>query len=68
MNDTLTRFSIASPVIPSSSLTFSNLFTIKPDGTVVRGPGFTTEDEMSLRFWQTIEDSYRLFSQGLNKS
>lgn len=31
------------------------LFTIKEDGTIVRGEGFTTEDEMSLHFWDMIE-------------
>jgi len=31
------------------------LFTIKPDGRIERGEGFTTEDEMSLRFWTMIE-------------
>jgi hypothetical protein len=31
------------------------LFTIKADGTIERGEGFTTEDEMSLHFWAMIE-------------
>ncbi len=41
------------------SLTFAlnsaPLFTIKPDGTIVRGPAFTTEDEASLKFWEHIQ-------------
>lgn len=31
------------------------LFTIKSDGSIERGEGFTTEDEMSLHFWAMIE-------------
>lgn len=31
------------------------LFSIKLDGQIERGPGFTTTDEMSLQFWQTVE-------------
>lgn len=31
------------------------LFTIKEDGSIERGEGFTTEDEMSLHFWAMIE-------------
>lgn len=34
------------------------LFTIKPDGEIVRGPAFTTEDEASLRFWDIIQKSF----------
>lgn len=33
----------------------NELFRINPDGTVVRGPAFTTVDEMSLAFWAAIE-------------
>lgn len=35
------------------------LFTIKADGTIVKGEGFTTMDEMSLRFWDMVEASRR---------
>lgn len=35
------------------------LFTIKEDGTIERGPGFTTNDEMSLKFWEAVEKSRR---------
>lgn len=35
------------------------LFRIKMDGTIERGPGFTTEDEMSLKFWEYIERARR---------
>jgi hypothetical protein len=31
------------------------LFTIKFDGTIERGPGFTTLDEMSLEFWRIVD-------------
>lgn len=30
------------------------LFTIKPDGTIIRGEAFTTNDEMSLKFWESV--------------
>lgn len=30
------------------------LFTIRPDGTMERGAGFTTNDEMSLEFWKAV--------------
>lgn len=32
------------------------LFSIKADGTITRGPAFTTVDEMSLKFWHLVED------------
>lgn len=31
------------------------LLTIKPDGTIERGPAFTTEDQASLQFWEALE-------------
>jgi hypothetical protein len=31
------------------------LFAITSDGTIVRGEGFTTVDEMSLAFWEAVE-------------
>ena len=31
------------------------LMTIHPDGTIERGPAFTTEDEASLHFWDALE-------------
>lgn len=37
------------------------LFTIKPDGAIVRGPAFTTEDEMSLHFWEMVEAAFPVF-------
>lgn len=40
---------------PDSNL----LFRIMCDGTIERGPGFTTEDEMSLKFWEYIERARR---------
>lgn len=40
------------------------LFTIGADGTIERGPMFTTQDEMSLEFWRRIETAFpRFFSQ-----
>jgi hypothetical protein len=35
------------------------LFKIRADGTIERGPGFTTTDAMSLKFWEAIENSRR---------
>jgi hypothetical protein len=31
------------------------LFAVCPDGSIERGPGFTTTDEMSKKFWDTVE-------------
>jgi hypothetical protein len=31
------------------------LLRIKADGTIVRGPGFSTVDHMSLKFWEAVE-------------
>jgi hypothetical protein len=31
------------------------LFAIHADGSIERGPGFTTTDEMSRKFWDTVE-------------
>lgn len=31
------------------------LFTIECDGTIYRGAGFTTTDEMSLKFWEAVD-------------
>ena len=31
------------------------LFVIKSDGSIERGEAFTTEDEMSLKFWAAID-------------
>jgi hypothetical protein len=31
------------------------LFTVERDGTITKGPGFTTVDEMSQRFWDMVE-------------
>ena len=35
------------------------LFTIKADGTIERGPAFTTTDEASLKFWEAVEKTHR---------
>jgi hypothetical protein len=48
---------------PENTIQFWNdggsvlLFTILRDGAIVRGPGFTTTDEMSLRFWEALQNS-----------
>lgn len=55
------------PVLDISFLqtdTLKTVLTIKPDGTVERGPGFTTEDEASLTLWAVFERSGNLL---LNK-
>jgi hypothetical protein len=48
---------------PESTFRFTEkgelLFTIHADGTLERGPGFTTTDEMSLKFWQAVENLRR---------
>ena len=54
---------------PPRSITFYNggcgtddaLFTIKEDGEIVRGPQFTTEDAMSLMFWEKIAEAFPQF-------
>lgn len=43
------------------------LFRIMGDGTLIRGPGFTTMDEMSLLFWRKLEAISRQHG-GLPKS
>jgi len=34
------------------------LMTIKADGTIIKGEGFTTEDEMSIKFWEVIMEAF----------
>ena len=34
------------------------LMTIKADGTIIKGEGFTTEDEFSIKFWESIMDAF----------
>lgn len=43
------------------------LFSIRPDGTITRGKAFTTEDEMSLRFWKVIERSMPEFRRRIEQ-
>ena len=31
------------------------LFIVERDGTITKGPGFTTVDEMSQKFWDMVE-------------
>lgn len=40
-----------------------HLFTIHENGRIERGPGFTTNDEMSLKFWECVEKSAKGFFQ-----
>lgn len=35
-----------------------NLITINPDGSIVKGEAFTTDDESSLKFWDLIFASF----------
>lgn len=48
---------------PDSKLDFWEngevLFTIRADGTIERGPLFTTIDEMFLKFWEAVENARR---------
>lgn len=50
--------------IPSNirfQLDDQELFRIEPDGRIVRGAGFTTDDEMSLKFWDLIEETFHIW-------
>lgn len=51
--------SFITSVVSAGNFVFYNngvvLFTLHPDGSIERGPGFTTNDEMSLEFWKAIE-------------
>lgn len=33
----------------------SIMFSILPDGSIERGPAFTTDDQASLLFWECVE-------------
>ena len=37
------------------------LLTIKTDGTIERGPRFTTNEEASIEFWHTLAGYFPLF-------
>lgn len=41
----------------------SLLFTICPDGAIEKGPGFTTDDEVSLKFWELLGNSFSEWKQ-----
>ncbi len=49
-----------SDVAPISAMSFQiegvELFAIKADGTIVRGPAFKTNDQASLEFWRILEN------------
>lgn len=59
--------SISISQLQPSSFVFSGangpLITIKPDGTIIRGPSFTTNDEASLAFWDILSKMYPIFLQ-----
>jgi hypothetical protein len=56
MSDMLPLYDI--PKAADNTFTFWSdskmLFAIQQDGTIVPGPGFTTIDEMSLKFWEGV--------------
>jgi hypothetical protein len=62
--DPLTVTTKREPVEPQTlqfHLDGAKLFTVHKDGRIERGPGFTTEDEMSLEFWELIDQCYPKF-------
>lgn len=40
---------------PAPAFHFGDTFTIKPDGSIERGPAFTTTDAAALEFWAAVE-------------
>ena len=53
------------PMRPASFVFNGNnnkmMLTIHPDGTIERGPAFTTTDEMSLEFWRKVNEAFPQF-------
>ncbi len=47
---------IAQPV--EMSLNLFDAIQIKQDGTIIKLKNFTTEDEMSIRFWDMIDEAF----------
>jgi hypothetical protein len=56
-----TAFSVFENADPSSKL----LFTIGADGTITKGPAFTTTDAMSLKFWEAVSNMSPLIAEAL---
>lgn len=55
MSDPADDFAFRFVTTPSDGSAPEVLFSIKGDGTIERGPAFTTTDAMSLEFWDAIE-------------
>lgn len=51
-------------VVNTSQGDLGILFTIKPNGEILRGPAFTTEDEASLKFWDLLAANFPMFRAG----
>jgi hypothetical protein len=43
--------------------TNGHLLTILPDGTIERGPAFTTTDAASLEFWRLVSERFKFKSR-----
>lgn len=43
------------------SLNLFDAIQIKQDGTIIKLKNFTTEDEMSIRFWEMIDEAFPKF-------
>lgn len=43
---------------------YATLVTVMPDGTIIRGPAFTTTEAMSLQFWDALEKHARRKPRG----
>jgi hypothetical protein len=41
------------------------LLTIKPDGSIVRGPNFVTAEQASLEFWKLVESTFPAFRDAM---
>jgi hypothetical protein len=65
MGDTLVSF--ADAALHCGAMEFNNiqihagaghLLTILPDGTIERGPAFTTTNQASLEFWEILSKTF----------
>lgn len=52
---TLSRTNLSVWTNPAPAFHFGNTFTIKADGSIERGPAFTTTDAAALEFWAAVE-------------
>lgn len=55
MSDPADDFAFRFVTTPTDGSAPQVLFSITADGTIERGPAFTTTDAMSLEFWDAIE-------------